>query len=79
MGLDVFSPAVDIIGTAKLVASIAIVTLKCVCPQHQVLMGQMGLPIECPTCKKIWFVSATMKINVAEVHADLNKLAAAIS
>jgi hypothetical protein len=60
-----------IVGTAKIIAGINIVTLSCVC--KNILMGQMGIPILCPACNKVWFVSATSQIKIQEVLADLSK------
>ena len=76
MPLDVISPAVPTVGTAKLVSSVAIVVLKCTCVEQMIITGQMGLPLECPFCKKVWFVQAKMQINVMEVLADINKIKA---
>jgi hypothetical protein len=71
--------SIPTVGIATLVSTMAIVTLKCVCEKQQILMGQMGLPLECSNCKKVWFVTAVMKVEVKEVLADLNKLASAMS
>ena len=61
---------VPTIGTAAVKSSICIVTLICVC--KNILMGQMGLPLPCTACNKVWFVSATAKIAVQEVLADVS-------
>ena len=61
------------IGTAQLISSISIVTIKCVCDKKEILMGQMGIPIACPSCNKVWFVSAKSNIKIQEILADLSK------
>jgi hypothetical protein len=61
----------SIIGTAKIISAINIVTLECAC--KNILMGQMGIPIPCPSCNKVWFVSATAQIKVQEILADLEE------
>jgi hypothetical protein len=60
-----------IVGTAKIISAINIVTLSCVC--KNILMGQMGIPMPCQFCNKVWFVSATAQIKVQEILADLSK------
>lgn len=70
--LEISKPAIPMIGQAELIASIAIVTLRCTC--KQVLMGQMGSPIVCIKCNRTWFVSAKMQITVQEVLADVNDM-----
>ena len=59
-----------LLNTAQLLGSINVITLKCPC--KQILMGQMGQPIVCTACKKVWYVEATAKIKVSEVLADLS-------
>jgi hypothetical protein len=62
---------IPIIGTAQIISAINIVTLQCIC--KNILMGQMGIPIPCPSCNKVWFVSATAQIKVQEVLVDISK------
>ncbi len=58
------------LNTAQLIGSVNVVTLKCPC--NQIIVGQMGQTLVCVGCKKAWFVSATAKIVVNEVIADLS-------
>lgn len=60
---------VPIIGTAQIIATVAVITLRCVC--KNIIMGQMGIPLPCTQCKKVWFVSATSQIKVQEVLSDI--------
>ena len=59
--------------TAQIISTINIVVLRCICAKKEILTGQMGLPIPCPSCNKSWFVSATAQIKVQEVLIDLTK------
>ena len=67
------SELIPSIGTAQLIGSINIVTIRCSCVKKEILMGQMGIPIVCHSCKKAWFVSATSQIKIQEMLIDLNK------
>ena len=69
VSLTISAPAIPTIGQASLIASVAIVTIRCPC--KTIIMGQMGLPLVCQSCKRTWFVSASMKITVSEVLTDL--------
>ncbi len=62
------------VGTAEIISAIAIIAIRCVCAKREVIVGQMGMNLVCPTCKKMWFASATSKIEVREVLIDLNKI-----
>lgn len=57
----------------KPIASMAIITMKCCCDKGDILMGQMGTQIPCPSCKKVWFVTAEMTIKVIEIRDDIIK------
>ena len=69
--MNISAPAIPTIGQAELVASIGIITVKCPC--KQIIMGQMGLPLPCTSCKRVWFVSAKMNITCQEILADVSK------
>ena len=74
MGVTDFRPNLALnINSAQLIAAVNIVTIRCSCIKKEILMGQMGIPISCPACKKVWFVSATSQIKIQEVIADLTK------
>ena len=72
MSFEISKPAIPTIGQAELVATIAIVTVKCPC--KHIIMGQMGSPLVCTSCKRTWFVAANMKITVQEILADINNM-----
>ena len=59
---------VTMIGSATIIDAINIVTISCVC--KKILMGQMGIPIPCQSCNKVWFVSATAQIKIQEILID---------
>jgi hypothetical protein len=61
------------VNSPQLISSINIVTIRCPCEKKEILMGQMGLPIPCPSCKRSWFVSAKSQIKVQEVLIDLTQ------
>jgi hypothetical protein len=71
MTLNISSPAIPTIGQAELISSMAVAVVKCPC--KTIIMGQMGLPIVCASCKRVWFISASLKIQVQEVLQDLSK------
>ena len=71
MPMQLSAPAIPTIGQAELVATIAIVTLKCPC--KTIVMGQMGVPLICTSCKRVWFVSAKSQIQIQEVLGDLTQ------
>ncbi len=62
---------VPIVGSAKLIACVDIVTLECSC--KNILMGQMGVVIPCIKCNKAWYVSAESRIKIQEILADINE------
>ena len=55
----------------KPIASMAIITMKCCCDKEEILMGQMGVPIECTSCKKVWFVTAKISVEIKELLGSL--------
>lgn len=67
------SDFIQSIGTAQIIATINIVTIKCSCIKKEVIMGQMGIPMKCPSCNKVWFVSATAKIKIQEILLDSSR------
>jgi hypothetical protein len=60
-------PAIPTIGQAELVATVGVVTIKCPCTKNTIIMGQMGVPLVCANCKRVWFVSSKSQITIQEV------------
>ena len=67
------APVIPVINTAEVVASISVVTIKCPCIKHTIIMGQMGQPLVCIFCKRVWWVSAKAQVTIQEVLGDLTK------
>ena len=69
--LEISKPAIPTIGQAELIATIAIVTIKCPC--KHIVMGQMGAMLVCINCKRTWHVSTKMNITLNEMANIDNK------
>lgn len=65
--------SIQLINVAQLIGSVNIVTIKCACVNKEILMGQMGQPIVCYSCKRTWYVSARSEIKIQEVLGDAVK------
>ena len=73
MPMDIHPELALNINAPEVISSMGIITLRCKCPNKNILLGQMGMPLECPSCKKVWLVSAKMTVEVREVRIDLPK------
>jgi len=69
MSMNLSSPAIPSIGAATIVATMAIVTIKCPC--KEIIMGQMGACLTCINCKRVWYVEAKSQIKISEAMIDL--------
>jgi hypothetical protein len=71
MPMDLSQPAIPSINTATIVATMAIVTIKCPC--KTIIMGQMGAYLTCASCRRVWYVEAKSQIKISEIMIDLTK------
>jgi hypothetical protein len=71
--MDIKQDFVPSINTAQVINTIAVVTIRCPCVKKEIIMGQMGIPLICNSCKRVWFVSATSKIRIQEVLSEEGK------
>ena len=68
------SQGIPSVGTAEILGVISIVTIRCSCVKKEIIMAQIGLAAQCPSCKKIWNVTANIKMKIEEISIlDIEK------
>jgi hypothetical protein len=67
--MEISQPAIPSINTAQIIATMAIVTIKCPC--KTIIMGQVGAYLTCTSCKRIWYVEAKSQIKINEAMIDV--------
>lgn len=63
-----FNVNVPLIGQPTIVSAVCVVLLQCNCENKTLLHGPVGnMPMQCPSCHKVWAVDAHVQMNVAQI------------